>query len=275
MIGRYRRGTLVLEIVLIAAALAFLFPLLILINVAFKPSSEALRDPLALPTSLDLENFRTAWTQGDLGAAVVNSATVAALSVLLLVLLGSTTAYFFARRMTRVSNALYFLVLLGLMIPLQLGMVPLYRLMHSAGLLGTYTSLILFYAGTQLPFTVFLYAGFLRATPRDYEEAAFLDGAGWWRTFWFVVFPLVRPVTITVVLLDIIDVWKDFLTPLLYVGGSEQQTLPVAVYAFRGEFVSQWGVIFAGVIISVIPVMVLYVVLQRFIIGGFAGGLKG
>jgi raffinose/stachyose/melibiose transport system permease protein len=275
MMRRYTGRTLAFEILMVVVALVFLFPLVMLVNIAFKPSSQALRDPLSLPTSFDVDNFRTAWQQGDLGAAVMNSATVAGISVVVLIVLGSTAAYFFARRLGRVSNILYFVVLLGLMIPIQLGMVPLYQLMNSAGLLGTYTSLILFYAGTQLPFTVFLYAAFLRATPREYEEAAALDGAGWWRSFWLIVFPLVRPVTITVLLLDLIDVWKDFMTPLLYVGGSEQQTLPVAVYAFQGEYTSQWGIIFAGVIVSILPVMVLYVVLQRFIIGGFAGGLKG
>lgn len=275
MRSRYRPTTLVLEVAMILCALAFLFPLGVLINVAFKPASEGLRDPLALPSGLDLSNFATAWQDGSLGNSIINSGVIAGLSVLMLVLLGSTTAFFFARSLSRLSTTLYFVVLLGLMIPIQLGMVPLYQLMHSAGLLSTYTSLILFYSGTQLPFTVFLYAGFLRAIPRDYEEAAFLDGARWWQTFWLIVFPLVRPVTITVVVLDVIDVWKDFLTPLLYVGGSEQATLPVAIFAFKGEFVTQWGVIFAGVLISILPVMALYVLLQRFIIGGFAGGLKG
>jgi raffinose/stachyose/melibiose transport system permease protein len=275
MIRKRTAGARILEVVMLVVALLFLSPLVILINISLKPSSEALHDPLALPTSVDFTNFAQAWAQGDLGTAVVNSAVIAGLSVVVLVLLGSTAAFYFARKLNRVSTVLYFVVLLGLMIPLQLGMVPLYRMMSSAGLLGTYTSLILFYAGSQLPFTVFLYAGFLRATPRDFEEAAHLDGAGWWSTFWFVVFPLVRPVTVTVVLLDMIDVWKDFLTPLLYVGGSAQQTLPVAIYAFQGEFVSQWGIIFAGVIISIIPIMVIYIFLQRFIIGGFAGGLKG
>jgi raffinose/stachyose/melibiose transport system permease protein len=274
-VTRGRSRSLILEGAMIVAAVLFLFPLIILINVALKPSSEALHNPLSLPRSIDLANFAQAWTQGNLGAAVMNSAVVAGLSVVVLVLIGSTAAFYFARRLSRTSNVLYFVVLLGLMIPLQLGMVPLYRIMSNAGLLGTYTALILFYAGTQLPFTVFLFAGFLRAMPRDFEEAALLDGAGWWSTFRFVVFPLVRPVTITVVLLDMIDVWKDFMTPLLYVGGSQQQTLPVAIYAFQGEFVSQWGIVFAGVIISIIPIMVIYVLLQRFIIGGFAGGLKG
>jgi len=271
---RGRAGRHIGEVATWIVALVYLFPVIIVISVALRPSAQALSDPLGLPTAPEWSNFTTAWQQGGLGQALINSTVVALLSVAMLIALGSTTAYFFARRASRLSTAVYAILLLGLMIPLQLSMVPLYRMMNEAGLLSTYTSLILFYSGVHLPFTVFLYAGFLRALPRDFEEAAFLDGAGWWRTFRSVVFPLVRPVTVTVILLDAIDVWKDFLTPLLYVGGSPQRTLPVAIYSFRGEFTTQWGIVFAGVIISLAPVIILYALLQRFIIGGFAGGLK-
>jgi raffinose/stachyose/melibiose transport system permease protein len=126
-----------------------------------------------------------------------------------------------------------------------------------------------------MPFSIFLYTGFLRALPIEYEEAAAIDGAGALGTFWRVVFPLLRPITGTVVILNVIVVWNDFLTPLLYLSGSGQQTVPVTLYSFVGQYVSQWNLVFAGLVISIAPILIVYFVLQRTVIQGFASGLKG
>ncbi|WP_053204625.1 carbohydrate ABC transporter permease [Jiangella muralis] len=260
---------------MLAVAAIFLFPFYVFLTVALKTPAELARSPLALPSNPALANFTEAWQRGDLGTAMVNSVVVTSLSVVLLVTCGSLAAYVLARRATRLSYGTYLLFLLGLMIPLQLGMVPLYQLMRDLNLLQTYTSLIIFEIGHQLPLAVFLYAGFLRALPRDYEEAARVDGAGSLAVFRRIVFPLLRPVTGTVVILSAINIWNDFLTPLLYVGGSPQQTLPVAIFAFRGEFASQWQVIFAGMGIAIVPILVIYFLLQKYIIKGFASGIKG
>lgn len=263
------------ELGMLAVAAIFLFPFYVFLTVALKTPAELARSPLALPSDPALANFTEAWQRGDLGTAMVNSVVVTSLSVVLLVACGSLAAYVLARRGTRLSYGTYLLFLLGLMIPLQLGMVPLYQLMRDLNLLQTYTSLIIFEIGHQLPLAVFLYAGFLRALPRDYEEAARVDGAGSLAVFRRIVFPLLRPVTGTVVILSAINIWNDFLTPLLYVGGSPQQTLPVAIFAFRGEFASQWQVIFAGMGIAIVPILVIYFLLQKYIIKGFASGIKG
>ncbi|MQA80309.1 MAG: ABC transporter permease subunit [Streptosporangiales bacterium] len=260
---------------MLAVAGLFLFPFYVFLTMSLKTPQEVAGNPLGLPSGLNLSNYATAWQQGGLGDALVNSVVVTALSVALLVGCGSLAAYLLARRMSRLSHGLYLVFLLGLMIPLQLGMVPLYQFMHDANLLQTYTSLIIFEVGHHLPLVVFLYAGFTRALPRQYEEAAHVDGASSWTTFRKVVFPLLRPVTGTVVILSAIGIWNDFLTPLLYVGGSAQQTLPVAIFAFRGEFTSQWEVIFAGMAMAILPILVVYFLLQKYIIKGFASGIKG
>jgi raffinose/stachyose/melibiose transport system permease protein len=147
--------------------------------------------------------------------------------------------------------------------------------MRDLGLLGTIWSLVLFYVGLQMPFTVFLYTAFLRSLPAEYEEAASIDGAGARQSFWSVVFPLLRPVTGTVVILDVIFIWNDFLTPLLYLSGSGQMTVPVTIYSFVGQYVSQWNLVFAGLVISIAPILLVYFLLQRTVIQGFASGLKG
>ncbi|WP_211239481.1 carbohydrate ABC transporter permease [Jiangella gansuensis] len=275
---RRRRWTLPrigAELGMLVVAAIFLFPFYVFLSVALKTPAEVARSPLAFPTDPALSNFAEAWERGDLGTAMVNSVVVASLSVLMLVAAGSLAAYVLARRGSRLSYGLYLLFLLGLMIPLQLGMVPLYQLMRDLNLLQTYTSLIIFEVGHQLPLAVFLYAGFLRALPKEYEEAARVDGAGPLSAFVRIVFPLLRPVTGTVIILSAINIWNDFLTPLLYVGGSPQQTLPVAIFAFRGEFASQWQIIFAGMGIAIVPILLVYFLLQKYVIKGFASGVKG
>lgn len=126
-----------------------------------------------------------------------------------------------------------------------------------------------------MPFTVFLYCAFLRDLPRDYEEAATIDGAGSLRMFWTVVFPLARPVTGTVAILTALGVWNDFLNPLLYLTGGNTRTAPLSVYTFVGEYSANWPLVFSALITSVIPILVAYFLMQRFIMRGFASGLKG
>jgi raffinose/stachyose/melibiose transport system permease protein len=170
---------------------------------------------------------------------------------------------------------MYLLFLLGIVLPFQLALVPLYRFMKDAGLLGSYTSMVLFYTGLQIPFTIFLYAGFLRALPREYGEAALVDGASHWQSFTRVTFPLLRPVTGTVIILNAVFIWNDFLTPLIYLGGTPNETLPVVVYQFVGQYVSNWGYIFAAVVMASLPILLVFLLLQRYVIRGFTSGLKG
>ena len=170
---------------------------------------------------------------------------------------------------------MYILFLLGIILPFQLALVPLYRMVKDAGLLGTYTSMIIFYTGLQAPFTIFLYTGFLRALPREYGEAALVDGATHWQSFRRVTFPLLRPITGTVIILNAVFIWNDFLTPLIYLGGSPNETIPVVVYQFVGQYVSNWGYIFAAVVLATLPMLLLFLLLQRFVIKGFSTRAQG
>jgi raffinose/stachyose/melibiose transport system permease protein len=147
--------------------------------------------------------------------------------------------------------------------------------MRDLGLLGSAWGLVLFYSGVQVPFTTFLYVGFLRALPRDFEDAAMIDGCSPLQSFRYVVLPLLKPVTVTALVLNANAVWSDFFTPLLYLSGSTQQTMPVAVAGFVGQYVTDWNLIFAALVISTVPILAVYFALQRSIINGFAGGLRG
>jgi raffinose/stachyose/melibiose transport system permease protein len=272
--NRYRRGTFVLEAVMIGAAVVIAFPVYVLVNLAFRAPSET-GSPIRPTSAPTLSNFSEAWQQAGLGGALVNSALVTVCSVIVIVAVSSLAAYPLARVAAAWSRGTFLLIMLGLVLPFQLAALPLYQTMRDLGLLGTVWSLVLFYSGLQVPFTTFLYVGFLRALPREYEDAAAIDGCGPLSTFRFVVFPMLKPVTVTAVVLNAVAVWNDFFTPLLYLSGGTQQTVPVALAGFVGQYVSDWNLIFAALLISIIPVLIVYFALQRSIINGFAGGLKG
>jgi raffinose/stachyose/melibiose transport system permease protein len=273
-VNRYRWRTFGLEVVMIGVALAVAFPVYVLINLAVRAPSDT-SSPIRPTTSPTLHNFTEAWQQGALGGAMVNSLLIAAVSVAVVLAVSSLAAYPLARATARWSRGMFLLIMLGLVLPFQLAALPLYQTMRDLGLLGSAWSLILFYSGLQVPFTTFLYIGFLRSLPREFEDAALIDGAGPLEVFRFVVFPMLKPITVTALVLNAVFVWNDFFTPLLYLSGSSQQTMPVAVAGFVGQFVSDWNLIFAALLISILPILVVYFALQRSIINGFAGGLKG
>ncbi|UFS58572.1 carbohydrate ABC transporter permease [Subtercola endophyticus] len=271
---RYTWKTGILEAVMILTAIIFFIPLYVLIVTSLKEPNDP-TGSLALPAKFTLQNFADAWNQGHLGNALGNSAIVTICSVVVLIVFSSLAAYPLARITRTWSKLAFFGFLIGLLLPFQLALIPLYQTMRDLHLLGTVWALVLFYAGLQMPFSIFLYTSFLRALPIEYEEAAAIDGAGLLTTFWRILFPLLRPITGTVAILNVITIWNDFLTPLLYLSGSGQQTVPVAIYAFVGQYVSQWNLVFAGLIISIFPILLVYFLLQKTVIQGFASGLKG
>jgi raffinose/stachyose/melibiose transport system permease protein len=275
MRGRYRPRTFGLELLMIGVGLLFLYPVYVLVNLSLKSPEEIAEASNRLPSALETENYGQAWNGASLGAAMLNSTIITVVSLLSLVIIGSLAAYYLARTKTRLSYGMYMLFLLGIILPFQLALVPLYRFMNDTGLLGSYTSMILFYSGLQVPFTIFLYTGFLRALPREYGDAALVDGATHLQSFRMVTFPLLRPITGTVIILNAVFVWNDFLTPLIYLGGTPNETLPVVVYQFVGQYVTNWGYIFAAVVLASLPILVVFLALQRYVIKGFESGLKG
>ena len=275
MFGRSRPRTFALELLMLAIALLFLYPVYVLVNLSFKNPKEISEASLALPSTFETENYTQAWNGAHLGAALLNSTVITVFSLLGLIIVGSTASYYLARTKTRLSYGMYLIFLLGIVLPFQLALVPLYKFMKDTGLLGSYTSMVLFYTGLQVPFTIFLYTGFLRALPKEYGEAALVDGASHWQSFRRITFPLLRPITGTVIILNAVFIWNDFLTPLVYLGGTPNETLPVVVYQFVGQYVSNWGYIFAAVVVASLPILVAFLLLQRFVIKGFTSGLKG
>jgi raffinose/stachyose/melibiose transport system permease protein len=263
------------NVVAYAVTLLFLIPVYLLINLALRPEGDL--TPAIIPSSSPtLDNFKTAWTTSALPGSIITSLVVTAVSCVLVLAFATMAAYPLARSTARLSNLTFYAFLVGLLLPFQLALLPLYFRMRDIGLLGSIWSLVIVYIGVQMPFSVFLITAFVRTSvPVEYEEAARIDGCSNAKVFFYIVVPLLRPVLGTCLILNAVGIWNDFFTPLIYLAGSNNLTIPMAIYQFVGQYVSNWPVIFASLIISMIPVLALYLLFQRYVIQGFAGGLKG
>lgn len=251
-------------------------PLFIAVTIALKSRIELFTHPLGWPNVTQWNNIVVAWQNADLGQALFNSVLITACSVAGLVVVGSLAAYPLARRIQRFYQGAYMYFILGLIVPLQLGLIPLYRAWLFLGLVDSQLGVILVEIGASLPLVIFLYTGFIKTVPTELEEAAAIDGASQLRIFWTIVFPLLRPVTATVIILTSLVVWNDFLVPLLFLQDPNLQTIPLAIYGFVGEYSQSWNLIFASIVVSSLPIIALFLMLQRSFIKGLAGGaLKG
>jgi raffinose/stachyose/melibiose transport system permease protein len=274
---RYTRRTLARELSLILVAVVFCLPFYLLVSIALESTAQSYRTPLAFPWPPHFSNFSQAWGTGgqaDLAHGLWSSFVITSSSVAGLIVIGSLCAYALARHRSKLSTALYLAFVVGVILPFSLAVIPLYVAMRHLGLVGDYLGIILLNIGLLMPLAVFLYTGFIRALPRDYEEAAWVDGAGILRTWGRVVFPLLWPVTATVAVLTGIIVWNEFFVALVFLAGSKIETGPVALYLFAGEDVARWNLIFAGVAIVVAPIAAFYLFAQRHLIRGFSGGVK-
>lgn len=276
---RYTKLTAVREALVWIVTLLGLLPLYILVVTALKSDEEALTSsPVAPPTSVDFSAFIAVLTstgRNSIPMSILNSVIITVGAIAGLVLLGSVAAYVISRRTRTWTNLTFYLVLIAIILPAQLGTVPLYIGARSVGLTGNALGMILLWTGILLPLSIFLYASFFRGLSTEYEEAAVIDGASPTQAFFRVVLPLMAPATGTVAILTGLIVWNDFFNSLIFLGGSTTQTLPVAMYTYVGGLVSAWNKIFAVVIISMIPILAFYMFAQKKFIQGFAGGLKG
>jgi raffinose/stachyose/melibiose transport system permease protein len=272
---RARWGTLLGRAIFILISLLFFSPVLLSIELSFRTNTAINVAPMAFPRSLTFSNFSTAWSVGSLGQSLLWSATIDVIAVLWLTASGQLLAYYIVRRGNRISSVLLMYILLGLAIPYPSRLLPLYELMLSLHLVGNPLSVILFQGASLTPLSVLIYRSFLQRMPVEYEDAAFVDGASHGQVLRHVVIPMLWPSSVAVATLTGILIWNDFFTPLLLVGGSSYATVPVRIYTFVGEYSDQCGDIFAGLTLAAIPVIIIFLFLQRHLIEGLGSGLKG
>jgi raffinose/stachyose/melibiose transport system permease protein len=277
-LDRYTRRTLLREMAFILVAAVYCIPFYLVITLALETTEQTYKAPLSLPWPPHVGNFAEAWRtggQGGLPHAFLSSLIITVSSVVGLIVLGSLCAYTIARRPGRLSNVAFVAVVIGIILPSQLALIPLFVAMLHLGLVGNYLGIIVLNIGLLMPLTIFLYTGFIRTLPRDYEESARVDGAGILRIYAKIVFPLLRPVTATVAVLVGVSIWNEFFVAVIFLNGSGHETIPVALYSFAGEGATRANLLFAGIAITIAPILIFYLFAQRHLIRGFTAGVKG
>jgi ABC-type glycerol-3-phosphate transport system permease component len=259
------------------AAAVLVYPFLYMLSTSFKTRSLVLNAPLDLiPSNPTLDNYAQALGANNFGRYFLNSAMVAVVSTALIVALSSMMAYAFSRLTFPGKRVLFTAIVVGLAIPTMMLIIPQFLLARDLHLLNSLQGLVPFYVGTALGFNTFLLAGFFETIPRELDEAMIVDGAGPWRRYWSLALPLARPALATTVIFAFLGTWDEFAWALTVLNDTDVRTLPIAISLFQGQHSTSWGLVFAASMIAIVPVLIVYIVFQRFFVAGLTtGAVKG
>lgn len=267
-----------IEILVIAVCLVYLFPIYIVLVNAFKNRQELYENMLALPDSFSFEYFAKAMEKMNFLRAFTNSLMVTVISIAIIVVLASMTAWMFVRTDNKLSRILFMTFVATMIIPFQTIMMPLMQVMGWARdalhipMLNTIGGLIYMNVGFGTSMAVFLYHGFVKSIPVSLEEAATIDGCNKFKVFWKIVFPMLKPTTATVMILDVIWIWNDYLLPSLALSSKSLRTIPLSTASFFGQFTIEWNLAMAGLMLTITPVIIFYLSAQKYIVKGVAAG---
>ena len=272
-----RKGSIGMTIILTLVALLWISPLVLLVITALRPLSDFVASgPLAWPQEWTLQNFADAWGVGNFATTYRNSGFLLILKVPLGVLISAMLAFALAKLRLRFGAAIMFAVFLGLTIPIYITIVPVFILLRSMGATDSVPGLVGPYLAFGIPFEVLVLQSFFRQLPDELIEAAKMDGAGPWRIFFTLVLPLSTPALVTVLILDAVATWNEFLFALILLSSDAHKTIPVGLLNFQGQFANNNTGLAAGILIAVVPILIAYIFLQRWIVGGLtAGATKG
>lgn len=255
---------------LVLASLWF-YPFFLVVINSFKTKAEIFQNTLTLPAGLTLDNYIESFERLDFFKSAANSLLITIGSLVLIVFVSSMAAYALSRNTSRLSSFLYFIVAIGLLIPFQGIMIPLISLFGQVSMLNQ-PGLMVMYLGLATSMSTFLYYGALRGIPKSLDEAALIDGANTFQIYWQVIFPLLKPTTVTVIVLNALWFWNDYLLPSLSINKAGMYTIPLRMFYFFGEFNKQWHLALAALVIVVLPIIILFVVLQKHVVKGISDG---
>lgn len=277
-VGGTKRRTLNILgfLVVLLMFLVYMVPFLLVFLNSFKQKRDIIQNPFTLVAEkgYTLENYAKAFDKMDFMKAFGNSLLITGISTLLVIILASMVAYYFTRAKNTFSKVFFSLMAASMIIPFQAIMIPLVSIYGAQlQLLNNRATLIFMHTGFALSMSVFIYQGFIKSgIPASLEEAAYLDGCSKIQTFFKVVFPLLKPTTATLVILNVLAFWNDYLLPSLVLGKKELYTLPLSTYTFYGTYSADYGVIMAALVLTVAPILILYLFLQKQIISGVVAG---
>ncbi len=282
MSGR-KKSLYILEVITALLFIGFIVPFIIVIINSAKGSFEITQYPMSLPEDwlMIFRNMYSIWTNPNIQykASFVSSIIITATSLLVIIIFSSQAAWVLVRTKSRTSQFFFFTFVAAMVIPFQIVMFPLlswFRVIHQVTgirLLRTYGGMVLSYLGFGLSLSLFMYHGFIKSIPKELEEAATIDGCSKFRIFYTIISPILKPIHATVLVLNGIWIWNDYLLPLLVLGkGNRVQTIPLAVANFAGAFVKQWDLILTAILMAMIPIIIFFLIAQKHIIKGMVAG---
>ncbi len=252
--------------------LLFVWPFVFVILNSFKSTRDFLLNPVTFPKALDFTNYVQAADKMHFFSSFTNSLIITVISIFLITLIASMTAWFFVRNNWKINQYIFLLMIASMIIPFQAIMIPLVQIYGSLNMLNSKWSLIYMYVGFGVNLAVFMYHGFLKSVPLELEEAAFIDGCSRWQIFIKIVFPMLKTISVTILILDMLWIWNDFLLPSLVLISPAERTLPLSTFVFMGTYTVKYGLLMAGLMMTVLPVLIVYLFLQKQIISGIAQG---
>lgn len=269
---KYTKRTFGLEIIGIALGLIFLIPFYFVLINSVKDFAEILVDAAALPKEFLFSNYAQVWEILNFPKAFLNSLIITVFSIAGIVLISSMAAWKMVRTPGKFSNTLFILFVSAMVIPFQAVMIPLVKLGGMLGIMNSIPGIIIMYFGFGVSLSLFLFHGFVKTIPKEIEESAKIDGASEFGIFWRIVFPLLKPITVTVIILNTLWIWNDYLLPLLVLQDAELKTIPLATSSFFAQYTKQWDMGLAALVMGIAPIIVFFLFLQKHIIKGIAAG---
>jgi len=262
------------HVVLIIWSLVVIMPMLWTLIGSFKTTKEIFASPFGLPADWNFDNYINAWVGNNFGGMFINTVIVVGVSLVLVMVLGAMCAYVLARFSVPGSRVIYYLMLAGLTFPVFLAIVPLFFILQGMGLLNTLPGLIITYVAFALPFTVFFLFSFFKSLPYEIQEAAYVDGASEWRTFFQVMLPMAKPGMAAVAIMNFLGLWNQFLLPISLNTDKSKYVLSqgMASYASSAGYALDFGEMFAAVVITIVPVLIVYIFFQRQLQGSVSQG---
>jgi raffinose/stachyose/melibiose transport system permease protein len=273
---RFRKAVVgtIMNVITICISLIFILPLLVVLLNSFKNKAESNTMTLKLPTEWVFSNFQTVIERGKLFVSFFNSLLYASIGALLIVLIISAAGFVLARNRSRINKFIYYFMILGIALPIN--NVTLMKIMKITDLVNTQTGIILIYVSINLPISLFIVYGFINNLPVEIDEAAIIDGCNSRQLLFKIGFPLLSPVMVTIFVLNFMAIWNDFTMPLYYLNNSAKWPMTLAVYNFFGIFENQWNLVCADITLTILPVLIIFVLAQKYIVGGVsAGAVKG
>lgn len=268
-----KKTTAVIQVIITLIAAAYLLPTLFVLFYALKSRQETAQSfPLALPKSIEWGNFTRAFETLNFWQTFGNTLWITACSVILIILISSMAAYAIARGATRIFNSAYVFFIAGILIPYQVIFVPMFILGRNLGFINNYWGVIFLYVATNLPMAIFIATGFMKNIPKEIEEAAAIDGASIYKTYWVIVLPMLKPVSAALAIILSLQIWNDYLLPLLFLQDNSMKTLTVMQAQLFSAFSTDFNTGFAGIILSSLPILILFLFMQRHFVKGISMG---